>query len=126
MRLFERIESLEDERDGLTWRQRTSNAEERLEIGPREEVHHHVGHAVRELPDVVNPRRVRAPEAYRGARFPVEALQMLWVDACLWQEELDRDTCLQHDMLRGHHEPHAALAEDPLDDVLSIEHVARR
>ncbi len=42
----------------------------------------------------------------------------------LWQKELDRNALAERDVPCGHHDAHAALAEDVLDLVLAGDEIA--
>jgi hypothetical protein len=116
---------LDDRIHGFCERQATTLEQQAIEAEPVEPLHHHVGRAAAQPPDIDDLRHVLALDARRRTTF----LQQSRDDARFLRElgaqHLDRDRPLQIEVRRREHDAHAAHAEHALDVILVVEQAAR-
>ena len=132
VRLREAFGSLHDVAHGMlrsrarprAGRRSCCTADLRVQVMTVEELHHDVRSAVLEATDVEGLRDVRPLEPYRRASLTQEAIDEIVVRGRLLEQELQRDLLRELDVLGGHHDAHAADAEDLLDPIFRRQDVA--
>ena len=122
VRLGERVERLEQVAHAKLGRLRAMLLDEPMEVGALEVLHHHVGLARREAPDVQHLHDIGAAELHGRARLSQEALDGHTVVLRRGQHELHGPKLAQVEVGRGDDHAHAALPEDLLDAVLPVQH----
>ena len=88
---------------------------------PVEVLHHEVGGAVRELPEVADVHDVGVADRGRRLRLAHEAPHDLLVAGDLAAEDLHREALVQRGVGREVDDAHAALPEDRFDEVAPID-----
>ena len=96
----------------------------RLEILPLEVLEHHVRAAVVERPDVHHGRHVLSTDTRRRARLVEEPRRGPRRARHMRHEDLHRDELVEDFMVRGVHLGDPAPPDEPLDPVLTRQHLA--
>ena len=100
-------------------RHRTALAKDGGEVSADEVLHHDVRSAALERAGIEHAHDVLALDLDDGASLACEALRVDLVAGRLRPEELDRDELAERLVTCGDDEPHAARADQPLDDVFA-------
>jgi hypothetical protein len=124
VRLGQRRADLDRVERRLVRRERAALLQDRSEVGSGEVLHHHVGSAVVEVPDVVHLGDMLAAKASRRARLAHEALDGLGVVERRREHELDRPQLVQIEVRGRDDDAHTAHAENALDPVFTGEHLS--